>query len=358
MIDLNGDCTEQESFSVQINKSPNAGTDNLTASSCISETDFDLTTLLGVNTDTNGTWSPALTSGTNIFSPEDDGANTYTYTVTGTLPCADSVAVLTITIVNPGNPLVSDQSFCLIDAPTVADLVATGTSLAWYDNENSTTPLLNTDSLVDGEDYWVTQSNGCESLKFSMIATINDPGIPVLETNGNQFCVIDNPTIADLETQIINDNNYSIIWYDSLTDGNTINQNTSLIEGETYYASFSNQSNLCASADRLPITANLTNCDDEDFVIPEAFSPNGDGQNDTFSISNIGVLYPNYSIEIYNRYGNVVHKGNINTSDFDGKSNQNSFITNDVLPVGVYFYIIEFNNNAKKPIQGYLYLSR
>jgi gliding motility-associated-like protein len=74
--------------------------------------------------------------------------------------------------------------------------------------------------------------------------------------------------------------------------------------------------------------------------------------------TNIGVLYPNYSIEIYNRYGNVVHKGNINTSDFDGKSNQNSFITNDVLPVGVYFYIIEFNNNAKKPIQGYLYLSR
>jgi hypothetical protein len=29
-----------------------------------------------------------------------------------------------------------------------------------------------------------------------------------------------------------------------------------------------------------------------------------------------------------------------------------------VLPTGVYFYVIEFNDGARKPLQGRVYLSR
>ncbi len=357
MNDSNGPtCTIQVPFTVEINLTPDAGTDNNAATTCISDANFDLTTLLGGTPDTNGTWSPVLTSGTNTYSPVDDGPNTYTYTVAGTAPCIDASAVVTITLQNPGLPTVNDQFFCLSSNPTVANLVATGTALLWYGSETSTTPLANTDVLIDGEDYWVSQDNGCESLRVAMIATIDDPGTPDISLNGNQYCVVDNPTLADLEIQIINDNNYAIVWYDASTGGNVLNLTTPLVHDETYYASFTFVP--CESSVRFPVTADLTDCDSTDLIIPDAFSPNGDGQNDTYTITNIDILFPNYTVEIYNRYGNVVYKGNINTADFDGKSNQNSFISEDILPVGVYYYIIDFNDSKRSPEQGHLYLSR
>jgi len=355
--DSNGPtCTTQVSFTVEINLAPDAGIDNTTAISCISDPDFDLTTLLGGTPDINGTWSPTLASGTNIYSPANDGENTFTYTVAGTAPCVAAMAVVNITIQNPGSPTVIDQSFCLSSNPTIADLVASGTALQWYDTETSTTPLTNTDPLIDGEDYWVSQDNGCESLRVVMTATIDDPGTPDITLNGNLFCILDNPTLADLETQVINNNNYTVVWYDTATEGNVLNLTTALEHDETYYASFT--FSPCESTVRFPITVNLTDCEDSSLIIPNAFSPNGDGQNDTYTITNIDILFPNYTIEIYNRYGNIVYKGNINTSDFDGKSNQSSFISDDILPVGVYYYSIDFNDSQRKPEQGHLYLSR
>jgi gliding motility-associated-like protein len=101
----------------------------------------------------------------------------------------------------------------------------------------------------------------------------------------------------------------------------------------------------------------LTGC--SEIFIPDGFSPNNDGLNDEFYIKNIEDLYPNFELEIYNRYGNIVYKGNINTPRFNGKANQSTFIGKDILPTGVYFYIVYFNDSENtKPVQGRLYLSR
>jgi gliding motility-associated-like protein len=43
-------------------------------------------------------------------------------------------------------------------------------------------------------------------------------------------------------------------------------------------------------------------------VIPEGFSSNEDGNNEVFAIENSEVTYPNSSIEIVNRWGNIVYK--------------------------------------------------
>ena len=81
--------------------------------------------------------------------------------------------------------------------------------------------------------------------------------------------------------------------------------------------------------------------------------------NDTFYIKNIDIIYPNFELEIFNRYGNLVYKGNINTPNFDGKSTQSTVLGNDILPTGVYYYVLYYNDATnKKPTQGRLYLSR
>ncbi|UMB62231.1 gliding motility-associated C-terminal domain-containing protein [Lutibacter sp. A80] len=99
-------------------------------------------------------------------------------------------------------------------------------------------------------------------------------------------------------------------------------------------------------------------------TIPEGFTPNGDGVNDVFEIEYLEVLYPNFSMEIVNRYGNKVyeykHDGNpYQTPEWwDGYSTGRWNFTNDQLPTGTYFYTIYFNNDERKPQTGWIYLRK
>ena len=102
------------------------------------------------------------------------------------------------------------------------------------------------------------------------------------------------------------------------------------------------------------MTVTLESCD---IVIPEIFSPNGDDINDTFVIDNLASEYPNFKLEIYNRWGEPVYMGNSSTPAWDGTSTEGS-IGDGIVPVGVYFYIIYYNDGQTAPTQGRLYLSR
>jgi len=99
-------------------------------------------------------------------------------------------------------------------------------------------------------------------------------------------------------------------------------------------------------------------------VIPEEFTPNGDGINDLFEIENLQLLYPDFKIEIINRWGNRVfeytHNGNPNQSPiwWDGFSNGRWNLSNEEIPVGTYFYSISFNDNERAPKTGWIYLRR
>ncbi|WP_372792684.1 gliding motility-associated C-terminal domain-containing protein, partial [Lutibacter sp.] len=99
-------------------------------------------------------------------------------------------------------------------------------------------------------------------------------------------------------------------------------------------------------------------------TMPEGFSPDGDGINDVFEIEFLEVLYPNFSMQIVNRYGNKVyeyqHNGNPNTTPlwWDGFSNGRWNLDSLELPTGTYFYTIYFNNDERKPQTGWIYLRR
>jgi len=99
--------------------------------------------------------------------------------------------------------------------------------------------------------------------------------------------------------------------------------------------------------------------------IPNGFSPNGDGINDVFMIRNLQILYPNFKLEIYNRWGNRVYKYQHNGNPsweptwFDGFSNGRMTIQkSDRLPVGTYYYLLYFNKDNKRPQTGWIYLNR
>ena len=181
---------------------------------------------------------------------------------------------------------------------------------------------------------------------------------PTLNEKGNEFCGNTNPkpTLADLTENITGSEPLTVVWYDAAIGGNILNSSDLLENGKSYFATLKSASS-CESATRLEVIVDLTKCNE--ILIPDGFSPNTDGVNDEFVIKNIESTYPNYQLEIYNRYGNILYKGNINTPNWDGTTNQGGLKLGDsVVPVGVYFYILEFNDGIQKPKQGRLYLSR
>jgi gliding motility-associated-like protein len=203
----------------------------------------------------------------------------------------------------------------------------------------------------------ISPSNTCAiSGANALIVNFNvlsDPA-PSLIDKGELFCGtnVPAPTIADLSANIVGTPN--VIWYDALTGGTAYSPTEVLINGTTYFAAVVSV-NGCESL-RLPVTVDLTVCD---VIIPDGFSPNNDGINDTFEIPNLAVIYPNYKLEIYNRYGSLIYTGNRNKENWDGTTTDGGLNLGDkLLPTGVYFYILNFNDGTRKAIQGRLYLNR
>lgn len=88
--------------------------------------------------------------------------------------------------------------------------------------------------------------------------------------------------------------------------------------------------------DTTEISLNLIDVDPSKRVIPNAFSPNGDGKNDVFKITGGNVNCKIEQISIFNRWGKKLHeiKG-VDVWEWDGK------IGNEIVPQGVYFYSIK-----------------
>ena len=80
-------------------------------------------------------------------------------------------------------------------------------------------------------------------------------------------------------------------------------------------------------------------------VVPNIFTPNGDGQNDNFVIYNLD-KYPNSQLFIYNRWGQKIYKSDDYLNNWDGENYSD----------GTYYYILL--RPEKKSVQGYFTMIR
>jgi gliding motility-associated-like protein len=74
--------------------------------------------------------------------------------------------------------------------------------------------------------------------------------------------------------------------------------------------------------------------------IPDAFTPNGDGTNDTWIIENLE-MFPNAIVQVFNRWGQEVYFGYANSDPWDGT------FENTHLPTGSYIYVVDLHNQSK-----------
>lgn len=251
-------------------------------------------TLASVNvTGTNIQWYDAATGGNLLPSntPLVDGTNYYASQTIGACESSSLLAV-TVTITAAPNAPTGNatQTFCSGNNPTVADLVASGTGIQWYDAATSGNLLPGTTALANGNSYYASQTtNGCESPRMQVTVVINTTPTAPTATVKQTFCIGTNPTIANLVATGTN-----VQWHDASTGGNVLSSTTVLADSTTYYAS--QTTNSCESP-RLAVLVTFINCNNtpsvndttitcyEDSSVTVCFSISDPDTAQTFTVS-------------------------------------------------------------------------
>lgn len=155
-------------------------------------------------------------------------------------------------------PLVTTpQDFCWSDNATLADLGVTGNSVpagftpifTWYDDDQKTTILPEATPVVDGENYFVSQTiDGCESPLAEVVVNVI-PDIPPTATSPQSFCLDDAPEIPDIA--VVGQN---LSWYQDPGGTVQLPTSTTLEDGKTYYVS---QTTGNCESSLLPITVEV-----------------------------------------------------------------------------------------------------
>ncbi|TXE18282.1 T9SS type B sorting domain-containing protein [Psychroserpens burtonensis] len=165
-------------------------------------------------------------------------------------------------------------------------------------------------------------------------------------TTDFDYEVCPNATVPILITATAN--NYSesevtIVWYQ---DGGIITGENSLtlsvLEAGLYEIEVTfNDATQCTNIISQDIIE-LESC-----VIPQGISPNGDGMNDTFDLSSYDVS----KLEVFNRNGTLVYSKTNYTDEWFGQTNEG-----DELPVGTYFYTMEYEDGKQR--SAWIYIQR
>jgi gliding motility-associated-like protein len=180
----------------------------------------------------------------------------------------------------------------------------------------------------------ITDSYGCE---IDTTVIINQPApLEVSHVAVDPSCIGNNDGYIEL-TVVGGTEPYRYLWYDMWVGVPYFDQ---LYEGD--YELLVQDANGC----QVDLgTFSLIDIPIECLRIPNAFTPNGDDNNDTWIIENLE-MFPNAVVKVFNRWGQLVYEGHVGDDPWDGQNLQGNFV-----PTGSYQYIINLFNRTE-PITG------
>ena len=318
------------------------------------ETDAPLTIL---GTPQNGVFSgTGITNNTFYPAQANIGTNTLTYTYTAPDGCIYTATKTILVAQNPVASFFGDTVVCI--------------------NQNSLFTF--NGEAVNGNTYQWLINDALSSQEISLQTTFTTPqtqqiSLVVTNANGCIDTITQQITIATLTAQTIEDTTVlfgstlflpvtalsnlnaplSYTWQpltSTLSCNNCDNPQLTINEPIYNYIVLVTDSYGCVAADSVTITAKYNN----EIIIPNAFSPNNDQQNDAFGI--YGHNIAQYELQIYNRWGNKVYQyiGTDTNQYWDGTQKGKD------CEVGVYVYYatIVFTNTQQMFKKGNITLIR
>lgn len=178
--------------------------------------------------------------------------------------------------------------------------------------------------------YIFTADNGCSDTVSKQITVFPTPkvvaGKSVLLLEGESVTL--SPTVSGV--------NLTYKWTPSigLSQDNILNPVAKPLVNITYKLTVTSADG-CVNADELTVTVLKAP------VIPNTFTPNNDGINDTWNIKYLD-SYPDVIVEVFNRYGEKIYYSKGYSIPWDGRYRSTD------LPIGTYYYIISPGSGRSK----------
>ena len=215
------------------------------------------------------------------------------------------------------------------------------------------------DDVGDGTGI-VNEINENNNLDIDTVSLLFSPEFNLLEPiySCNEGFGVGTFDLTSIENSLLVDFSNNISFHLTLSDAelnlnpiiNLNNYQTNT--GTILYIRIENES--CFSI--TPLELITKNCPP---TVYNFISANEDSFNDFFFIDGLRDIFLNFEIEIYNRWGHLVWKGNQNTEDWRGEVTEEVKWNNDISVDGTYFYLLFLNDpDYPKPLQGFLYITR
>lgn len=160
------DITDTKSVTVIVNPLPNAPVSSGDITECATNPIQTLNANDAITSSGTITWYDAMTDGNVVSNPTLATEDTITYYAEysdGTCTSTRTPVNLTINslpIAPTGN---TEQKFCSVNNPTIANLIVTGDNIQWYTTATGGTPLANTTPLTTNTYYASQSDTNCES---------------------------------------------------------------------------------------------------------------------------------------------------------------------------------------------------
>lgn len=320
---------------------PSAGTDNSSAQMCATSS-VDLSTLLGGSPDGGGVWidvdnTGQLSGSTFSGSAVPQGFYRFSYVVSQA-GCSNDTATVTMLVqtnADAGNT--STATVCASGSPIdLFDQIdgnpdAGGT---WSDDDNTgglSGDEFDPEGISAGTyDFTYTVTNSCTSDNTVLSVTVS--GGPTVDAGADVLAY----ATQTVTLEGIIESGATFTWNPTtfMDDPNSLTTTVRPDEEITYTLTATDGSG-CTNADQMTITF------ETDFGITSAFTPDGDGTNDTWKIASLA-NFPKSVVKIFDRRGNLVFESQEGYIDpWDGTSNGKP------LPVASYYYILELNNGSE-----------
>ena len=282
---------------------------------------------------------------------------TYTQGNFLTAACKDSSAIIQVdlaVLAVAGTASITEDTICN-GQTTIANLVGSTGAIQWQGSangnafvdisgENLSSLLSAPNSVLSPVLYRAKLTNGSCPDAFSNSVQVIIPNV----VNG----VISGPAkICNLEQGTFLLSNYAglIQWQDSLIGGSWNDLSGQTLSLLLYTPSFVKTTDYirvilkdvddkCTVISN-PFPVNADTCTAaQPILLPNALTPNGDGNNDVFYIHNIW-LYPKNHLLIFNRWGNKVAEIDGYNNDWEGKNGS------EKLPEATYYYVLELGED-------------
>ncbi len=253
-------------------------------------------------------------SSTIIANPIATPLSNASFIVTGfNLPnCFSTDTVVVKVLPNPVFSITGNTVFCKGDS-TILQVVGTFGAYTWLPNSSlSNANIANTVAKPDTTTQYfvtVTDANNCNTTD-SVIVAVNQPPTLILAKDNDIDCVIGT-------TNLHVSGGAKYYWYptQSLQYAATANPIATPFSTTMYHVkSYSNQG--CYGEDSILVTVSMGGTDNG-YLMPSAFTPNGDGINDCFGVKKWGNT-SNLQLNIYNRFGECIFLGTNSNPCWDG----------------------------------------